>query len=380
MAEAENRAPQARAVLLSMAAVATVFVAARVYGCSRILRRRLYVEEWLCVLSLAIMWLNVSFMTTGFFNGLGRHMIALSHDQQVKAKFWFVVGTPFSVTNLAVSKMSVVSLLCRIFKPGELHKAAMWASVILCLLGFLAVSFLAFFGCKPIRASWDPTIKGAKCIESIQYVQYCYFAAALSAALDLYFAVYPAIVFHRLTCNWRKKLTLSIMLGMGVSASAAGCYKTSRLEANASPDFTYDVTYLIIWTTTEGSLMLISACIPTLHPVYDRIQDVFRRLLGRATPQDDLANFDQEVDQPQRRMGGFWTEKLDSIVRSISSWTTTTTTANTSTVQTRTLEEAATITRPPPIIWYTNIVKSTHGLRSTSREATAYRPESYHDA
>lgn len=73
--------------------------------------------------------------------------------------------------------MSVVSLLCRIFQPGELHKAAMWASVVLCLLGFLAVSFMAFFGCKPVQASWDPTIKGAKCIESIQYVQYCYFAA-----------------------------------------------------------------------------------------------------------------------------------------------------------------------------------------------------------
>lgn len=138
--------------------------------------------------------------------------------------------------------MSVVSLLCRIFKPSELHKAAMWTLVALCLLGFLAVSFMAFFGCKPVQASWDPTIKGAKCLQSIQFVQYCYFAAgehtllslilvgilrrrqgsfcnfpALSAALDLYFAVYPAVVFHRLTCNRRRKFTLSIMLGLGVS-------------------------------------------------------------------------------------------------------------------------------------------------------------------
>lgn len=74
-------------------------------------------------------------------------------------------------------------------------------------------------------------------------------------------------------------------------------------------------------------------------------------------------------------MSGFWTEKLGSIMRSISSsWasTTTATTAKTSTVQTRTLEDAATIQRPPAVIWYTNIVKSTHGLRSTSREPTSY--------
>lgn len=73
--------------------------------------------------------------------------------------------------------MSVVSLLCRIFQPGELHKAAMWTLVVMCLLGFLAVSLMAFFGCKPVQASWDPTIEGAKCLQSIQFVQYCYFAA-----------------------------------------------------------------------------------------------------------------------------------------------------------------------------------------------------------
>lgn len=97
MTEEENRAPQARAALLSMAAAATVFVAARAYGCSRIMRRRLYAEEWLSVLSLAMVWLNVSFMTVGFFSGLGRHNAVLSHEQQARAKFWFTVGTPPSV-------------------------------------------------------------------------------------------------------------------------------------------------------------------------------------------------------------------------------------------------------------------------------------------
>lgn len=120
--------------------------------------------------------------------------------------------------------------------------------------------------------------------------------------------------------------------------------------------------------------MLISACIPTLHPVYDRIQQCFKTLLGKTpTPQDDFANWERGSDRPAHQMGGFWTEKLGFILRSInSSWATTATTAKTSTVQTRTLEDAATITRPPPVIWYTNIVKSTHGLRSASREPTSY--------
>ncbi|POS74047.1 hypothetical protein DHEL01_v207560 [Diaporthe helianthi] len=310
----ESRTP-GQGGFLSMATAATIFVAARAYGCSRIMRRRLYAEEWLSVLSLAMVWLNVSFMTVGFFSGLSRHNAVLSHEQQVTAKFWYNMGTPPSVINLAVSKMSVVCLLCRVFKPGELHRAAMWSLVILCLLGFLTVSFLAFFGCKPVQASWDPTVQGAKCLQSTRFVQYCYFAAD-------------------------------------------------------------DATHLIIWTTAEGCLMLISACVPTLHPVYDRIQYFLRRLFGMTvTSHYDTANWEHDDDhQPARQVGGFWTEKLGSILKSItSSSVTTATTATTPTIQTRTLEDAATVTRPPAVIWHTSIVKSTRGLRSTCRELRAYR-------
>lgn len=101
------------------------------------------------------------------------------------------------------------------------------------------------------------------------------------------------------------------------------------------------------------------------------------------TQQDDMANWEQDNNNNQavQRVGGFWTEKLGSILKSItSSSATTATTAKTSTIQTRTLEDAATVTRPPPVIWHTSIVRATHGLRSTWREPTAYHSDSYHEA
>lgn len=100
-----------------------------------------------------------------------------------------------------------------------------------------------------------------------------------------------------------------------------------------------------------------------------------------AMPQDGMANWEQDNNnnQPVQWVGGFWTEKLGSILKSItSSSATTATAARTSTMHTRTLEDAATVTRPPPVIWHTSIVKATHGLRSTWREPTHTAP--YHDA
>lgn len=38
---------------------------------------------------------------------------------------------------------------------------------------------------------------------------------AISAAVDLYLAVYPAVVLYRLQINLKKKVALSVALGFG---------------------------------------------------------------------------------------------------------------------------------------------------------------------
>lgn len=38
-------------VTVLMTFIATIFIALRLYGCVSILRRRLYLEEWLCVIN-----------------------------------------------------------------------------------------------------------------------------------------------------------------------------------------------------------------------------------------------------------------------------------------------------------------------------------------
>lgn len=42
------------------------------------------------------------------------------------------------------------------------------------------------------------------------------FLVAFSAFLDLYFALYPAFVFRQLGWNIRKKLVLSVVMGLGI--------------------------------------------------------------------------------------------------------------------------------------------------------------------
>lgn len=60
---------------------------------------------------------------------------------------------------------------------------------------------------------------------------------ALSAAMDLYLAVYPAVILARLQMNIRKKIALASALGIGSVSSVVAAYKCTRLPGLATEDF-----------------------------------------------------------------------------------------------------------------------------------------------
>lgn len=61
--------------------------------------------------------------------------------------------------------------------------------------------------------------------------------AALSAFVDLYLALYPAVILARLQMNLRKKIALAVALGIGSVACIVAAYKCTRIPGLASDDF-----------------------------------------------------------------------------------------------------------------------------------------------
>lgn len=80
--------------------------------------------------------------------------------------------------SLALPKLAVVSLLCRIFKPCRAHKILLWTAAVLCLVNFTAVILLAWLPCRPIEAGWDISITEKKCLDPWVYVKFCYYASS----------------------------------------------------------------------------------------------------------------------------------------------------------------------------------------------------------
>lgn len=92
--------------------------------------------------------------------------------------FWHNILTAPSVLGLGLPKLTVVSLLTRVFNPGQLHQTFLWVSAILCVVNFVVVILLAWLPCRPIPAAWDVSITIKTCLDSWIYVKFCYYATS----------------------------------------------------------------------------------------------------------------------------------------------------------------------------------------------------------
>jgi hypothetical protein len=161
-------------------------------------------------------------------------MLYTQPEKLEQALFFTLLNFPFGILAFGLPKVAVVALLTRIMNPSRAHRWFLWGLSLLCLLVLLGCAPMLFAQCTPSHSQWDlnfpPDQK--KCWPKYVLVNYAiasggrsYFSRvlettthrllALSAFTDLYLAVYPATVLWTLQLNLKKKIALSVALGIG---------------------------------------------------------------------------------------------------------------------------------------------------------------------
>ncbi|UQC79499.1 uncharacterized protein CLUP02_04979 [Colletotrichum lupini] len=272
----ENKGPSSLGIIISVTALSTLFTAARLYVRGVILKK-VHSDDYLIVASVICSWVSVATAVVAVSHGMGLHFELLTTQQKSRAIFWTVAGFPAGVMSFGLPKLAVVALLTRILNPSPWHKTFLWALSLFCLLNLTANMILLFAHCQPTQSQWDFSVSG-HCLDKWILVSFAIYTGAFGAFVDLYLAVYPALVLARLQMSIKKKAALSVALGIGSISSVVAVYKCTRVPSLASSDFTYDTADLVIWTIVEGGTMIIAACIPILQPLGERIFG--KRILG----------------------------------------------------------------------------------------------------
>lgn len=272
----QNKGPAILAICSTLTVLASLFVAARLYVRARILSR-VGLDDWLIIISMVCGYIMLGLTVAAVRSGNGRHFAVLTNEQRSGAILYTIAGFCPGIFSFGIPKLAVVALLTKITNPSRKHKIFLWVMTSTCLLILFGCVIILFAQCTPARSQWDFSVKGT-CWSPWILVYYAIVAGNISAAVDLYLAIYPAVVLYHLQINLKKKLALGVALGLGSVATAVAIYKSTRLPALASDDFTYNTSDITIWTSIEGNSIIIAACIPTLQPLFDLVFG--RRVFG----------------------------------------------------------------------------------------------------
>ncbi|KAK8022453.1 hypothetical protein PG993_013220 [Apiospora rasikravindrae] len=214
---AENIGGTELIVIWTFTGLALIFASARWYVRGW-MQHKLWSDDYLIAISVATGITACALTSVSVAKGVGRHVEALTNEQRVTATLWVYAAYCPSVLSFGMPKLAVIALLVRLLIPGRIHFWVLWtmgALVQLALIGVVASAMGLLFGrCRPIHYALDRE-NVARCLDTVTWMHYCLFAASFSAFVDFYLAAYPSIVLYSLQMSRRKKVILSVALGLG---------------------------------------------------------------------------------------------------------------------------------------------------------------------
>ena len=163
-------------------------------------------------------------------------------------------------------KASILYLYRRVFFVSRGFNIALWA-IGLFVFGYsVAQTFAAIFQCVPIPAVWDPKVKG-DCINTSLAAT---ILAAFNVATDFAILILPMPILWQLRMPTQQKLQIMGMFLLGGFVCFASIYRCVVIHDLSLVDPTWSFVSINTWTMVELGIAIVSACLPTLRPLFSR--------------------------------------------------------------------------------------------------------------
>ncbi|KAH7313877.1 hypothetical protein B0I35DRAFT_513461 [Stachybotrys elegans] len=253
-----------------MLALTVIFVAMRFYVRVRVFSR-LLVDDYYLIAALLCGALSATLATIAVDSGNGLHMAILSDRQQQDVVMWTTAAFCPGIMFFGLPKVAIVLLLVRLLDPPKGFRIFLWSLIAISQVSFICLIGLLLGRCNPPARMWNPAVDG-DCMDIHIVTDFAMFTGAFSAFIDVVLAVYPAFVLLQTKMPLRRKVGLTVVLGVGAVGGGVAIYKTLIIPYGlGSTDFSYHSARIIIWTTVEGSTHIMAASMPVFAPLMDMV-------------------------------------------------------------------------------------------------------------
>lgn len=265
----DSKQPWAIATITSVTALAFISVALRIIA-RRIRKMPLGLDDYLIVGSMIQLFLVVVFCALMVHFGMGLHADTLPTNNVVLVAKFLLVAEILYAINLAITKISILTMYYRIFPVGHFKMLA-YAIGGFCIAWVITIIFVFIFICVPVQKVWYVDLPG-HCVN--QVATWCSNAAS-TIATDIAILVLPMPRVWKLNMSKIQRIGLTIAFGLGFFVVFASVYRFTVLFGYNQTDSTYTLTNVVAWTIIEIAVGIISACLPTLRPLVKFVLERF---------------------------------------------------------------------------------------------------------
>lgn len=285
---AQSRVPAIYAAVITVSVLCTVAVALR-FLCRRLVKAVLWWDDWTILAALFVEWgLSAVVLHQTADLNFGRHIELMKPWQLVSFAKTLLATQVLYYCAQTLIKISLLLLYHRLFSVNKPFRIALFAAGALVVIWWTASFWDTIFQCVPVQASWDKSIKNARC----QRIRDAALGTGISnLILDLVFLLLPVPMVWRLHVSRRVKVSLTGIFLLGAlyvdphhrpciahsladndSVCATSVIRIHQVLATnwSLTDLTYDSFGINVWSTVESCCAIIGACLPTMRPLITR--------------------------------------------------------------------------------------------------------------
>ncbi|KAF9894160.1 hypothetical protein FE257_009133 [Aspergillus nanangensis] len=265
----ENRIAQNDGTVAAVMAIATVFVGLRFWARTSKRGASLSYDDWFLLVALAFAYGTGVCCILGGAYGIGKHIWVVDENDvlmSMKIIFAYVV---LYATTVPMVKLSVLLLYRRIFRlTWTLYFCAFLS------IGYtIAVVTTISLACVPTTFFWtqwvDP-LSGGHC--RINLYQFYLWNGVANLFTDVIILCLPMPIVWSLQMPKGQKWAISGIFLLGGFVCVATIIRIwSITKMKVSVDITWVIGDAMIWSNVEPCIGIVSACLPTIRPLLQRI-------------------------------------------------------------------------------------------------------------
>ncbi|KAK8026757.1 hypothetical protein PG991_003813 [Apiospora marii] len=264
----DSNAPMLLGLAISFVGLSTIIVALRCWI------RHFWLHAFSIDDMVMIGALGMAISTTACFirmtqHGAGRWPADIPDAQREGLRYWSYIIGPLLTTGICLVKISLAFFLRRFVQ--RLWQKRFLLGMVAFLSIFAVYSVCTYvFACVPLQAVWDLTITDANCKLRARLKDIGTANSVVNILTDLAMVALPVLVVLDLQVNRNTKISLVLILSLGLFACAASVIRAVYAYSMTDPDYTRRYDFLI-WFNVELHAGILAASLPTLRPLFSKI-------------------------------------------------------------------------------------------------------------